>query len=178
MLSNAKGAHQTKRGEPRAGQLAGSRRCRGVRSHDTTPERIVRSVAHALGFRFRLKRRDLPGSPDLTFPRLRAVVFVHGCYWHQHKCSRGARQPKTNRGYWLPKLKRNTARDRRAVRALRRDGWRVLVVWECQARTAEALHHRLAAFLRSAAGVRVTRSRRIASQRDATSRGGVGKGRE
>lgn len=126
---------------------ARSRAMRGVRSHDTTPERIVRSVAHALGFRFRLMRRDLPGSPDLTFPRLRAVVFVHGCYWHQHRCPRGARQPKTNRGYWLPKLKRNVERDRCAIRALRRDGWRVLVVWECQTRDLERLRRRLARFL-------------------------------
>ncbi|QOJ19095.1 MAG: DNA mismatch endonuclease Vsr [Phycisphaeraceae bacterium] len=126
---------------------ARSRAMRGVRSHDTTPERIVRSVAHSLGFRFRLKRRDLPGSPDLTFPRLRAVVFVHGCYWHQHRCPRGARQPKTNRSYWLPKLRRNVERDRRAIRALRRDGWRVLVVWECQTRDNAALSSTLKAFL-------------------------------
>lgn len=126
---------------------ARSRAMRGVRSHDTTPERIVRSVAHALGFRFRLNRRDLPGSPDVTFPRLRAVVFVHGCYWHQHRCPRGARQPKTNRGYWLPKLKRNTERDRRSLRILRAAGWRVLVVWECQTCDVEQLRIRLARFL-------------------------------
>jgi DNA mismatch endonuclease (patch repair protein) len=124
-----------------------SRTMRGVRSHDTTPERIVRSAAHTLGFRFRLKRRDLPGSPDLTFPGIRAAVFVHGCYWHQHRCSRGARQPKTNRSYWLPKLQRNVERDRRAIRALRRQGWRVLVVWECQTRDAERLRARLGKFL-------------------------------
>ncbi|MCC6284723.1 MAG: DNA mismatch endonuclease Vsr [Phycisphaerales bacterium] len=124
-----------------------SRAMRGVRSHDTTPERIVRSVAHALGFRFRLQRRDLPGSPDLTFPRLRTVVFVHGCYWHQHRCPRGVRFPKSNREYWLPKLTRNVERDRRAVRALRREGWRVLVVWECQTRNVERLRARLARFL-------------------------------
>lgn len=128
---------------------ARSRAMRGVRSHDTTPERIVRSVAHALGFRFRLKRRDLPGSPDLTFPRLRAVVFVHGCYWHQHQCPRGARLPKSNRGYWLPKLWRNIARDCRAVRALRREGWSVLVVWECQTRDRSRLAARLRRFLDS-----------------------------
>jgi len=126
---------------------ARSRAMRRVRSHDTTPERIVRSIAHSLGFRFRLHRRDLLGSPDLTFPRLRAVVFVHGCYWHQHRCPRGARQPKTNREYWLPKLRRNVERDRRILRALRREGWRVLVVWECQTRDVERLRRRLAAFL-------------------------------
>lgn len=126
---------------------ARSRAMRGVRSHDTTPERIVRSVAHSLGFRFRLNRRDLPGSPDLTFPRLGAVVFVHGCFWHQHRCPRGARQPKTNRGYWLPKLQRNVESDHRVIRALRRAGWRVLVIWECQTRDRERLSSRLAKFL-------------------------------
>lgn len=124
-----------------------SRAMRGVRSHDTAPERVVRSVAHALGYRFRLKRRDLPGSPDLTFPRLRAVVLVHGCYWHQHACPRGARLPKSNRHYWLPKLKRNVERDRRVLRALRRGGWRVLVVWECQTKDVDRLRLRLAKFL-------------------------------
>ncbi|MCC6228381.1 MAG: DNA mismatch endonuclease Vsr [Phycisphaerales bacterium] len=120
---------------------------RGVRSQGTMPERIVRSIAHALGFRFRLGGCQLPGRPDLTFPRLGAVVFVHGCFWHQHSCPRGSRQPKTNRSYWLPKLGRNAKRDKRAVGLLRRTGWRVLVVWECQTRDIERLRVRLARFL-------------------------------
>lgn len=123
------------------------RAMRGVRSHDTTPERIVRSIAHTLGYRFRLKRRDLPGSPDLTFPRLRAVVFVHGCYWHQHSCPHGVRQPQSNRSYWLPKLRRNVQRDKHAVRSLRQAGWRVLVVWECQTRDRLRLREKLMKFL-------------------------------
>lgn len=118
-----------------------------VRSQDTSAERRVRSAAHALGYRFRLRRRDLPGSPDLTFPRLHAVVFVHGCFWHQHGCPRGARVPASNRGYWLTKLGRNAARDRRVRRALRRGGWRVLVVWECQSADAGKLRRKLERFL-------------------------------
>lgn len=124
---------------------------RQVRSSDTTPERVVRITAHALGFRFRLKNRDLPGSPDLIFPRLRAVIFVHGCFWHQHQCRRGARLPKSNRAYWLPKLRRNIERDRRVIRTLRGTGWRVLVVWECQIRDVQRLRQRLKVFLTAAA---------------------------
>lgn len=141
---------------------ARSRAMRGVRSHDTTPERVVRSVAHALGFRFRLHRRDLPGSPDLVFPRLRTVVFVHGCYWHQHRCSRGSRQPKSNRGYWLSKLRRNRERDRRATGALRRAGWRVLVIWECQTHDIPRLEECISRYL--IAG-RTDRTKRAGSDR-------------
>ncbi|GMV24679.1 MAG: hypothetical protein AMXMBFR58_07100 [Phycisphaerae bacterium] len=120
---------------------------RGVRSRDTTPERMVRSVAHRLGYRFRLSGCGLPGSPDLTFPRLRAAVFVHGCFWHQHKCPRGSRVPKSNRQYWRAKLVRNTERDAKVLRELRRSGWRVLVVWECQTRHLGRLSERLSKFL-------------------------------
>ena len=121
-----------------------------VHSRNTTPELLVRSVTHQLGYRFRLHRRDLPGTPDLVFPRLRAVILVHGCFWHQHRCARGDRRPKTNRAYWLPKLKRNVERDQRAIRALRRDGWRVLVIWECQTRNHERVAARIDRFLCSA----------------------------
>src|SRR5438128_1869879 len=120
-----------------------------VRSTGTTPERVVRCLVHRMGYRYRLNRRDLPGSPDLTFPRLRSIMFIHGCYWHQHHCRRGARQPKSNIEYWLPKLKRNIERDRRSLRALRRAGWRVLVVWECQIRDLAKLRQKLVGFLRS-----------------------------
>lgn len=120
---------------------------RGVRSRDTTPERMVRSVAHRLGYRFRLSGCGLPGSPDLTFPRLHAAVFVHGCFWHQHECARGSRVPKSNERYWRAKLVRNTERDAEAIQALRRMGWRVLVIWECQTHDADRLRARLAKFL-------------------------------
>ena len=118
-----------------------------VRSKDTRPERIVRRLAHQLGYRFRLHRRDLPGSPDLTFPARRAVVFVHGCFWHQHDCPRGARRPRTNAEYWSAKLDRNVARDATARGQLEDLGWRVLVIWECETRDADTLRGRLSEFL-------------------------------
>ena len=105
---------------------------RRVRGKDTTPERAVRGAAHALGYRFRLHRRNLPGTPDLTFPRLRKVIFVHGCFWHRHAgCSRTT-TPKTRAAYWHEKFQQNVERDQRNVAALRALGWEVLVVWECE----------------------------------------------
>lgn len=120
-----------------------SRTMRAVRSKDTKPELIVRKLAHKLGYRFRLHRRDLPGSPDLVFPGRRAVIFVHGCFWHGHDCRRGARQPKTNAEYWQSKIARNQARDNLAVEDLSAMGWRCLILWECDLRDEEALIERL-----------------------------------
>lgn len=103
-----------------------------VKSRNTSPEKTVRSLLHRLGFRFRLHRADLPGTPDITLPRYRAVIFVNGCFWHQHRgCSHAAR-PASNRRYWNDKLDRNVARDAMNIRLLRKLGWKVLVVWECQ----------------------------------------------
>jgi DNA mismatch endonuclease (patch repair protein) len=106
-----------------------------VRGKDTAPELIVRRLVRRMGYRYRLHDRSLPGSPDLVFPSRRKAIFVHGCFWHQHRCyrARGRRLPVINRAYWLAKLRRNRERDR----ALRRLGWRVIVIWECQARPAE-----------------------------------------
>lgn len=118
-----------------------------VRGKDTRPEMVVRRMAHRLGYRFRLHRRDLPGSPDLTFPARRAVIFVHGCFWHQHDCARGARQPSSNAGYWHPKLARNVERDREARLDLERQGWRVLVIWECEMRNSDEMSRRITDFL-------------------------------
>ncbi len=118
-----------------------------VKGRDTQPELFVRSLAHRLGYRFSLTRRDLPGSPDLTFVSRRAVVFVHGCFWHGHSCPRGSREPKTNRNYWLPKIARNRERDVRVIRELKRLGWRSMVVWECQLRDETKLARRLRTFL-------------------------------
>jgi len=118
-----------------------------IRGKDTEPERIVRSLAHRLGQRFRLHVSDLPGKPDLVFRSARAVIFVHGCYWHAHTCKRGQSTPVTNAAFWRTKRAKNRARDRTTVAALRRSGWRVLVVWECQTRDRARLAHRLAAFL-------------------------------
>lgn len=103
-----------------------------VRAANTRPEIAVRRLFHRLGYRFRLHRRDLPGTPDLVLPKYRAVVFVHGCFWHQHDCRRGRRRPASNRAYWEPKLARNVERDESAKIALQRMGWRVLTIWECQ----------------------------------------------
>src|SRR5438874_13798865 len=94
-----------------------------IRSKDTGPEKIVRSVAHRLGYRFRLHGRSLPGSPDLIFPRYRKVIFVHGCFWHRHSCKRGRSSPSTRRAFWRAKLEGNAARDQKTLLKLRRLGW-------------------------------------------------------
>ncbi|MBZ0258081.1 very short patch repair endonuclease [bacterium] len=118
-----------------------------VRSKDTKPELTVRRLAHALGYRFRLHRADLPGKPDLVFPRLRKVIFVHGCFWHGHNCKRGRNRPRSNQDYWIAKLDRNKQRDQKHRRALKRLGWRVLVVWECQLNDYHTLQSKLIGFL-------------------------------
>lgn len=118
-----------------------------VRSENTTPELVVRRVAHSLGYRFRLHRKDLPGNPDMVFVRLRKIIFVHGCFWHQHRCRRGNRIPNSHRRYWLEKLHKNVARDKRNLRNLRRLTWKILVVWECQTRNLSKLTAKLEAFL-------------------------------
>jgi len=109
----------------------------------------VRRSAHAMGYRFRLHRRDLPGTPDLVFPKLKAVIFVHGCFWHRHSCPAGGRIPKSRIDFWKKKLEGNIARDRRNILALRRDGWRVLIIWECETQNAKKLGLRIARFLRA-----------------------------
>jgi DNA mismatch endonuclease (patch repair protein) len=97
-----------------------------IKGKNTKPELFVRRLAHRLGYRFRLHRRDLPGSPDLVFPRLRKAIFVHGCYWHMHKCRWGRVTPKTNAIFWQTKRVGNVARDRRNLAAIRRNGWNAL----------------------------------------------------
>lgn len=123
---------------------------RAVKSKNTTTEMVVRRLVHALGYRYRLHRKDLPGVPDLVFPSRRAVIFVHGCFWHQHECPRGARIPKTRRDYWTPKLRKNQKRDRQHQEHLHRSGWRVLVIWECEINSSVELADRLSVFLNSA----------------------------
>ncbi len=103
-----------------------------VRSKNTTPEKAVRSMAHSLGLRFRLHRKDLPGTPDLVFPKWRVAIFVHGCFWHGHDCSHGSRRPKANAEYWQTKITHNADRDAKSLAELRELGWRTIVVWECQ----------------------------------------------
>jgi DNA mismatch endonuclease (patch repair protein) len=120
---------------------------RRVRAKDTKPEMTVRRLAHRLGFRFRLHRRDLPGNPDLVFVSLGKIIFVHGCFWHGHACRSGRNRPSSNRAYWIPKLDRNVARDQKNRGRLRRLGWRVMVVWECQLANIERLEKRIERFL-------------------------------
>ena len=112
---------------------------RAVKSRDTGPEIKVRKAAHALGLRFRLQRADLPGKPDLVFPKLGVALFVHGCFWHGHACARGARMPATNAPYWRAKIGRNVARDKVSAQALKAAGWRPVVIWECETRNPDAL---------------------------------------
>lgn len=120
---------------------------RAVKSANTRPEMIVRSLAHRLGFRFRLHRKALPGCPDLVFAARRKAIFVNGCFWHGHDCPRGARTPKTNALYWRTKIANNRRRDAGAQADLTAAGWGVLVVWECETRSLETLRTRLLSFL-------------------------------
>ena len=124
-----------------------SRIMRTVKAKDTGPEMVVRRMLHKLGNRYRLRRTDLPGKPDLVFPSRKAVIFVHGCFWHGHDCKRGARTPKTNTKYWTDKIHRNVARDVQAIKELEALGWRVLVVWECGLGDLKLLKSRMLRFL-------------------------------
>lgn len=113
-----------------------------IKGRDTTPEIVVRRIAHGLGFRFRLYRKDLPGRPDMSFPQHRVVVFVHGCFWHRHDGCRYAYTPKTRVRFWTEKFSQNVTRDRRNEELLHDLGWRVHVIWECETRdkTAVKIH--------------------------------------
>ncbi|SAK51667.1 DNA mismatch endonuclease Vsr [Caballeronia pedi] len=109
----------------------------GIRSKHTKPERLVRSMLHAAGFRYRLHRQDIPGVPDLILPKHGAAIFVHGCFWHMHANCRFATTPSSNRDFWQKKLARNRERDQRQLEALKALGWRVLIVWECATRIGD-----------------------------------------
>ena len=120
---------------------------RAVKARNTKPEMLVRRTVHGMGYRYRLHRKDLPGKPDLVFPSRRKVIFVNGCFWHGHDCRRGARMPKSNRTYWEGKINRNRERDVQSRSALKRIGWSVLTIWECQMINAAELQTRLRDFL-------------------------------
>jgi DNA mismatch endonuclease (patch repair protein) len=124
-----------------------SRMMRGIRAKDTKPEMAVRRLAHKLGYRFRLHRRDLAGSPDLVFPARRKVIFVHGCYWHRHPECRLAYSPKSNVEFWAAKFASNMARDAATLTKLKEQGWDSLVIWECESADPERLATRLSAHL-------------------------------
>jgi DNA mismatch endonuclease, patch repair protein len=141
-------------GRPMADKLTASKRSRNmaaIRSRDMKPELAVRSLAHRMGYRFRLHRADLPGKPDLVFPKYRAAVFVHGCFWHQHEkpsCLDG-RMPKSNLAYWGPKLDRNVKRDNENFARLEAEGWTVLVIWECRTKDGALLARVISSFMES-----------------------------
>jgi DNA mismatch endonuclease (patch repair protein) len=118
-----------------------------IRSRDTSPERVVRSLLHRLGYRFRLHRKDLPGSPDIVLSRYRVVIFVHGCFWHRHRNCRLAYKPKSRIEFWEKKFSDNVRRDTQAARKLRTLGWRIVTVWECQTRHLAKLQIRLSRLL-------------------------------
>ena len=113
---------------------ARSRNMAAIRGKDTKPELIVRRACHALGLRFRLHRKDLPGKPDLVFPKYNTVIFVHGCFWHSHCCKYGGVKPKTRAEFWADKRDATVARDARKMAILESDGWKVLEYWECETR--------------------------------------------
>ena len=116
-----------------------SQNMRAIKSKNTSPEKRVRSSAHRLGLRFRLHRRDLPGSPDLLFPGRKTALFVHGCFWHRHENCSETTTPKTNTDYWNRKFRRNMERDRESRKKLEEGGWKVLVIWECETKTRESI---------------------------------------
>lgn len=117
-----------------------------IKSKGTTPELIVRKIAFGLGYRYRLNSSSLPGKPDLIFPRFHKVIFVHGCFWHQHSCGRGEK-PRSNRRYWEQKLARNVFRDKRNLVELKRLGWKALVIWECRFKNRTLIENRIKRFL-------------------------------
>jgi DNA mismatch endonuclease (patch repair protein) len=110
-----------------------------IKGKNTKPEMIVRSACHELGLRYRLHRKDLPGTPDLVFPKYRLCLFVHGCFWHRHPGCKYAYTPKSRLDFWLPKLAKNVERDINAQRALEVSGWRVSIIWECQTKNTDTL---------------------------------------
>ncbi len=118
-----------------------------VKGRDTQPEKTVRRLLHAMGYRFRLHRRDLPGKPDIVLPKYRKVIFIHGCFWHGHTNCRRALRPKTNAEFWNKKLDSNIKRDEETQAKLKSLGWDVLVIWQCEMRDLENLRRNIKEFL-------------------------------
>jgi DNA mismatch endonuclease (patch repair protein) len=119
-----------------------------VKGRDTKPEKAVRSMLHRLGYRFRLRRSDLPGCPDIVLPKYKSVIFVHGCYWHRHDCPNGRRLPRSRLDFWKPKLEGNRKRDLRHYKALDNQGWKVLIIWECMLKDKPLLLKTIQGFLK------------------------------
>ena len=120
-----------------------------IRAKDTKPEIIVRSIVHQLGYRYSLHKRNLPGQPDIVLARHKKIIFIHGCFWHMHKCRYGKVIPQTRKKFWQTKRLDNVARDRKNIKQLKRSGWQVLIVWECQTKNIPTLTRKLKTFLRS-----------------------------
>lgn len=124
-----------------------SENMRRIRSSDTAPEIAVRLLVRTLGFPgYRLHRKDLPGKPDIAYVGRKKAIFVHGCFWHGHDCKEGSRRPKSNTGYWLPKIENNARRDAAHVAELQSKDWSVLIVWECELRDPSKVTQRLSGF--------------------------------
>lgn len=124
-----------------------SENMRQIKSKGTKPELLIRRFVHAQGYRYRLHVPNLPGKPDLVFTKLHKVIFVHGCFWHLHKACREGRIPESRRDYWEPKLLRNAERDCEHIAALRKLGWKPLVIWECEINAARGIERKLIRFL-------------------------------
>lgn len=118
-------------------ELTRSRMMSGIRANDTKPELMIRKALHARGFRYRLHAPDMPGKPDLVFPRYRSVIFIHGCFWHGHSC-RYFKWPKTRPEFWVEKIGKNIDRDARQLHSIQASGWRTMVIWECATRSRTA----------------------------------------
>jgi DNA mismatch endonuclease (patch repair protein) len=118
-----------------------------VKGQNTKPEKVIRSLLHSMGYRFRLHRKDLPGKPDIVLPKHRKVIFVHGCFWHGHENCRRAARPKANAEFWNKKLDSNIARDTNTQAELKKLGWQFLVIWQCEMKDIEKLRQQLAHFL-------------------------------
>lgn len=130
-----------------ATDAARSAQMRLIHSKDTKPEMAIRRALFALGYRYRLHYKNLPGLPDIAFPSRRKAIFIHGCFWHRHKGCKKTRIPKSRLDYWLPKFEANAERDKRNQAALRKAGWKFLVVWECQTKDISTCIRRITQFL-------------------------------
>lgn len=142
-ISAQKGVVSAQREPDRSLKISRSELMSRVRQRNTTPELAVRKVLHALGFRYRLHRRNLPGSPDIVLPKYRTVVFVHGCFWHRHAGCRAASVPKTRVDFWREKFQANINRDKKNEKSLVEMGWRVEPVWECETKSSDTLLARI-----------------------------------
>lgn len=126
-----------------------------IRGKDTLPEIAVRSLLHRAGYRFRIHVANLPGRPDIVLPKHRTIVFIHGCFWHRHKGCKAATSPKSHRKFWAEKFRRNVANDRKHERQLRRMGWKVVTLWECQIRRPGRVLQRVGKVVESRAATRM-----------------------